>query len=168
MQVFAREPVGSVESCNLAPDLPFLALQTFGFRFVRGELLQICLDKRGDGRIALGCGDPGALVSLVVNCDCDIAHVSTVSQYSLPCRGDPEFETCPRRGATPMLWPVQTTEHARHTRPRASLRSPGRRRKAIARPTNTAERNGTVFVYMVARRLLLIALLPLGVFPQQL
>jgi hypothetical protein len=26
MQVFAREPVGSVEDCNSAPDLTFLAL----------------------------------------------------------------------------------------------------------------------------------------------
>gem|GEM_PF-5887361 len=80
MQVFAREPVGSVESCNLAPDLAFLALQSFDFGFVRGELLQIGFDQCGDGRIALGCGDPGAPVSLVVNCDCDIAHSFTVSQ----------------------------------------------------------------------------------------
>jgi hypothetical protein len=83
MQVFAREPVGSAESCNLAPDLAFLALQTFVFGLVRGELLQISSDQRGDGRIALGCGDPGAPVSLVVNCDCDIAHASTVLQYPL-------------------------------------------------------------------------------------
>jgi len=72
MQIFASESVGSVEGCNLAPDFAFPALQTFDFGFVRGELLQIGLNQRGDGRIALGCGDPGAPVSLVVNCDCDI------------------------------------------------------------------------------------------------
>ena len=80
MQVFAREPVGSGEGCNLVPDLAFLAFQTFDFGFVRGELLQIGFDQRGDGRIALGCGDPGAPVSLVVNRNCDIAHEFTVSQ----------------------------------------------------------------------------------------
>jgi len=83
MQVFAREPVASGEGCNLAPDLAFLALQTFDFGFVRGELLQIGFDKRGDGRIAFSCGDPGTPVSLVVNCNCDIAHIFTVSQRPL-------------------------------------------------------------------------------------
>ena len=44
MEVFAREPVGSVEGCNPAPDLAFLTLQTFDARFVRGKLLQVGLD----------------------------------------------------------------------------------------------------------------------------
>jgi hypothetical protein len=83
MQVFAREPVGSGEGCNAAPDLTFLALQTFGFGFLLGELLQIGLDQRGEGRIELGCGDAGAFVSVIVNRDCDIAHKLTVSQFPL-------------------------------------------------------------------------------------
>ena len=83
MQVFAREPVGSGEGCNPAPDLTFLVLQTFGFGFPRGELHQIGLDQRGEGRIKLGCGDAGAFVNVIVDRDCDIAHKFTVSQSML-------------------------------------------------------------------------------------
>jgi hypothetical protein len=82
MQVFPREAAGSVEVCNSAPDLALLALQTFDFGFVRGELLQIGFDQRGDGCIALGCGDPGAFVSLIVNRNCEIAYAFTVSQHT--------------------------------------------------------------------------------------
>ena len=80
MQVFSIDPIGIVEVCNSAPDLAFLALQTFDFGFVRDELLQIGFHQRGDRRIALGSRDPGAFVSLVVNRDCDIAQTFTVSQ----------------------------------------------------------------------------------------
>jgi len=46
-------------------------------------LLQIGLHQRGEGRIALGRGDPGAFVRVIVDRDCDIAHKLTVSQFML-------------------------------------------------------------------------------------
>jgi len=80
MQVFAREPVGSVKGADPAPNLTFLALQPLGFGFVRRELLQICLNQSGDRRIAPSRRDTGTGVSLIINRDCDVAHTFTVSQ----------------------------------------------------------------------------------------
>lgn len=67
MQLFAREPVGSAEGRNLAPDFAFLTLPAFNLGFPGSKLLQIGLDQRGNGRIEFGRSDPGAFIGLVVN-----------------------------------------------------------------------------------------------------
>jgi len=80
MQLIARKSIGGGKCCNLAPNLVLLAFQTLGFSFVRSQLFQVGFNECRDRRITLSSCDSGSPIDIIVNRNCDIAHIFTVSQ----------------------------------------------------------------------------------------
>ena len=76
MKSVARQPVSRRETLDLSAQRLFLPVQPLELRFCRRELSQIFAYHRRDRGFQLGCTDARPSVGFIVQCNCDIFHIS--------------------------------------------------------------------------------------------
>ena len=92
MELLATQPIRSRKINNLAPDLALFALETLKPGFRQYQLLKIGFHQSRSRSIKLGGRNPRLFIGLIIHRNCDIAHVSPVSQGNPPKRGRPSHQ----------------------------------------------------------------------------